>query len=95
MSQLRFDADLLPRLEALYGTEDVLRRRRLVREALAVNPGESVLDAGCGSGFYVTELLDDVGGDGSVVGVDRSREMLAAARHRSEGSRTSCSSRER
>ena len=33
MSQLRFDADLLPRLEALYGTEDVRRRRRLVREA--------------------------------------------------------------
>ena len=44
MSQLRFDADLLPRLEALYGTEDVLRRRRLVREALAATPGDSVLD---------------------------------------------------
>jgi len=85
MSQLRFDADLLPRLEALYGTEDVLRRRRLVREALAATPGDRVLDAGCGPGFYATELLDDVGGDGSVVGVDRSREMLAAARHRSEG----------
>jgi arsenite methyltransferase len=83
MSQLRFDADLLPRLEALYGTEDVLRRRRLVREALAATPGDRVLDAGCGPGFYATELLDDVGGDGSVVGVDRSREMLAAARHRS------------
>ena len=85
MSQLRFDADVLPRLEALYATADVLRRRRLVREALAAAPGDRGLDAGCGPGFYATELLDDVGEDGSVVGVDRSREMLAAAGRRSRG----------
>ena len=85
MSQLRFDAELLPRLEALYETEDVRRRRRLVREALAAAPGDRVLDAGCGPGFYATELLRDVGSTGSVVGVDRSAEMLAAARHRTEG----------
>ena len=34
MSQLVFDDDLANQLEALYRTGDVLRRRRLVGEAL-------------------------------------------------------------
>ncbi len=85
IGQLTFDDSLLPRLEALYGTRDVLRRRRLVREALAVAPGERILDAGCGPGFYVAELLDQVGPAGSVVGVDGSPQMLAAASSRCEG----------
>jgi arsenite methyltransferase len=38
-----------------------VRRRRLVHEALAAQPGERVLDMGCGPGFFVTELLDQVG----------------------------------
>jgi arsenite methyltransferase len=85
VTQISFDAELLPRLEALYRTTDVVRRRRLVREALSAATGERVLDVGCGPGFYATELLMDVGPTGSVVGVDRSAQMLAAARHRSAG----------
>jgi arsenite methyltransferase len=85
VSQLSFDADLLPRLEALYRTRDILRRRRLVRDAVAAVPGERILDVGCGPGFYSTELLEQVGASGEVVGIDRSPQMLAAARQRSEG----------
>ena len=69
----------------LYGTRDVLRRRQLVRDALGVAPGERVMDVGCGPGFYVAELLEHVGSDGSVVGIDSSQPMLAVAAHRSEG----------
>jgi ubiquinone/menaquinone biosynthesis C-methylase UbiE len=61
MSQLVFDDDLANQLESLYRTRDVLRRRRLVREALGAAPGERVLDVGCGPGFYVAELLSQVG----------------------------------
>jgi len=72
-------------LEVLYNRRDVVRRRHLVREAVAVQPGEHVLDVGCGPGFYVKELLDQVGVGGSVTGVDVSRAMLAVAAKRVDG----------
>ena len=85
MSQLEFDDSTARQLEVLYGTRDVLRRRRLVRDALRAAPGERIMDVGCGPGFYVAELLEQVGPAGSVVGVDSSRAMLAIAAHRCEG----------
>jgi arsenite methyltransferase len=85
MTQLVFDDRLAAQLETLYRTRDVLRRRRLVREALAARPGERVLDVGCGPGFYVAELLEQVGPAGSVTGVDASPQTLALARRRAEG----------
>jgi arsenite methyltransferase len=48
-------------------------------------PGERVLDVGCGPGFYVAELLEQVGATGSVVGVDASPQTLALARRRTQG----------
>jgi arsenite methyltransferase len=85
MSQLKFDESTAGRLELLYGTRDVLHRRQLVRDALGVAPGERIIDVGCGPGFYVAELLEAVGSDGSVVGIDSSQAMLAAAAYRSKG----------
>jgi arsenite methyltransferase len=85
MAQLTFDEKLAQQLEVVYRSRDVLRRRRLVYEALGAQPGERILDVGCGPGFYAAELLDQVGPDGSVVGVDASPQMLAVARHRSAG----------
>ena len=85
MSQLVFDDRLAAQLETLYRTRDVLRRRRLVREALRAGPGDRVLDVGCGPGFYVDELAGQVGRTGSVTGVDASPQSLALARRRTEG----------
>jgi arsenite methyltransferase len=85
MSELVFDEALAKRLEALYATADIRRRRRLVREALAAAPGERILDVGCGPGFYVADLLEVVGPDGSVVGVDGSAASVAAAAKRCDG----------
>jgi SAM-dependent methyltransferase len=56
-----------------------------VQEALGVQPGQRVLDIGCGPGFYVSELVDRVGEAGAVVGVDISAEMLNLAKRRCEG----------
>jgi arsenite methyltransferase len=85
VGQLEFDRRLVERLERLYATRDVLRRRELVRAALGARPGDRVLDVGCGPGFYVTELLEAVGHEGSVVGLDASADMLAVAARRAEG----------
>ena len=85
MSRLEFDESIAATLDALYRTRDVLRRRQLIRDALGAAPGERVIDVGCGPGFYVAELLEHVGSDGSVVGIDSSQPMLAIAAHRCQG----------
>jgi SAM-dependent methyltransferase len=53
-------------------------------EALAVRPGERIVDIGCGPGTTTMELARRVAPDGVVVGVDISDRMIAAARRRSD-----------
>ena len=85
MSQVEFDENLARYLERLYSSRDAIRRRAIVRAALGAAPGEHILDVGCGPGFYAPELLEEVGPDGHVVGVDSSPQMLAVATERCAG----------
>jgi ubiquinone/menaquinone biosynthesis C-methylase UbiE len=85
VSQLVFDEKVAAQLEAIYRTADVMRRRRLALEALAAEPGDVVLDLGCGPGFYVADLLDVIGPEGAVTGVDPSPAMLEMTRRRVDG----------
>ena len=78
MNRLEFDDRVVKQLEEAYEKRDMRRRRRLVHEALAPAPGERILDVGCGPGFFVADLLDAVGPEGSVVGVDGSRREPGA-----------------
>src|SRR5690606_35494189 len=48
----------------------------------AVRRGESVLDVGCGTGATLLRLVELVGPDGRVLGIDGSASMLALARER-------------
>ena len=57
-------------------------RRRLRYPLLALTPGGSVLDAGCGAGEVCADLREIVGPAGRVVGVDASATMIATARQR-------------
>ena len=77
--QIDFDERTATQLEAVYRTRDIRRRRALAQEALASQPGDEVLDVGCGPGFYVVDILDIVGQTGAVTGVDTSAAMLAIA----------------
>lgn len=63
---------------ALRGRERQLRRRLL--DLAGVQPGESVLDVGCGTGTLAILAKRIVGLSGLVCGVDASAEMLARAR---------------
>jgi arsenite methyltransferase len=85
MNQMEFDEAVVARLERVYRSRDVRRRRALLLDALAATPGERILDVGCGPGFYEEDLLDVVGPEGSLVGVDDSAASLAAAAKRCEG----------
>lgn len=49
---------------------------------LDLQPGDTVLDVGCGTGLNFAHLVDAVGATGRVVGVDRSPDMLRVARRR-------------
>lgn len=53
---------------------------RRARRALAVGPGQRVLDVGCGTGSVTRDLARDAGPTGEVVGLDPSAGMLAEAR---------------
>ena len=85
VSQLAFDEETGKQLEALYRIGDAVRRRHLVRAALAATAGERILDVGCGPGFYCAELLEEIGTTGTMVGVDSSPQMLALAARRCAG----------
>ena len=58
--------------------------QRIAMEILAVEPGEQVLDVGCGPGNY-TRPLARAAGDGLTVGLDASEAMVAAAAERGGG----------
>jgi SAM-dependent methyltransferase len=51
-------------------------------ERCGVRPGDAVIDIGCGAATTTLLLADAVGAHGSVLGIDISERLLAAARRR-------------
>jgi ubiquinone/menaquinone biosynthesis C-methylase UbiE len=56
--------------------------RKQAVEALRLKPGQTVIDAGCGTGASFARLTAAVGPNGRVVGVDQSAGMLTVAANR-------------
>ena len=61
-------------------------RKRAI-DALHLQPGETVLDAGCGTGWCLPALSSSVGENGRVIGLEPSPEMLELARARAARNR--------
>jgi len=72
-------ADLYDLIATLPG---VGRWRRAAADALALSPGDTVVEMGCGTGANLPHLRRRVGPEGRVVGVDLTPELLARARNR-------------
>jgi arsenite methyltransferase len=80
--QLQFDDAASRHLEAIYQAPTVAARRQRALALLDLHAGDAVLDIGTGPGFLAAEIASEVGPSGRVSAIDRSREMLARARHR-------------
>ena len=71
------------RARAVYGADDVHEfARRAILEALALGPGDWLLEIGCGGGLL---LRDALASGAAVTGLDHSDEMVRLARERSGG----------
>ena len=68
------------RYDRTAGPTTPIRRRTI--EALRLQPGQSVLDVGCGTGLSLPLLLERVGPQGRVYGCDQSPDMLRQAEAR-------------
>jgi ubiquinone/menaquinone biosynthesis C-methylase UbiE len=75
-----------PRAYELFANAWFLGQRARVFDRLVTasgaQPGERVLDIGCGTGYFSRQIAPIVGPDGTVVGIDPSQPMLDyATRH--------------
>ena len=65
-----------------YSTRRINSVRRRAIAALALAPGETVLDVGCGTGFCFAPLMAAVGPSGCILSFDHSTALLSIARSR-------------
>lgn len=79
---LQFDAATSRQVEVVYTTPDIVEQRHEVVRALALRPGEHVVDIGAGPGFLAVEMAAGLGPDGLVHAVDPSESMRALAGNR-------------
>src|SRR5689334_5716671 len=71
------------RARAVYGANDVHDfARAAILRALALQPGDRLLDVGCGGGLL---LRDGLAAGAAVTGLDHSADMVALARERAPG----------
>lgn len=76
---------LLDALTRMAATPQIQAVRAVAAEALRPQPGQRLLDAGCGVGEVARALAARVASDGEVVAVDASAVTVAAAAARHDG----------
>ncbi len=80
-----YDKKAAELIDRSYQTPEIVNQRLRTLVALALSHGESVLDAGCGTGLLLEQEALAVGSEGRAEGVDFSDDMLAHARARCDG----------
>lgn len=65
------------------------RFRQRIADVIPIQPGDTVLDVGCGTGDLAFVLAQRVGSSGAVFGIDASPEMIARAEHKARRRRPS------
>lgn len=75
--------DFTANLYYLLGFREVAYRKKAIA-ALKLNPGDTVVEIGCGTGLNFKWLERDVGPEGKIIGVDLTDAMLAQAEARTQ-----------
>lgn len=77
-----FDSADAQRIDKQYAAPSLVEQRRRTLDALALAPGQIVVDIGCGPGYLTREIAEQVMPLGRAIGIDTSQPMLdvAAAR---------------
>ena len=73
---LTFTDEAARHLKKTYRTKDIVAQRLETIRHLNLSAGEKVLDIGCGPGFLCEGMSEIVGRDGTVVGIDISRDLV-------------------
>ena len=81
----KYDKKAAALIERSYSTPEIVNQRLRTLAALALTSGESVFDAGCGTGLLLQQEALAVGENGRAEGMDYSDDMLAHARKRLAG----------
>ena len=81
----KYDSKAAARIDRTYQTPEIVNQRLRTLAALGLRRGESVLDAGCGTGLLLEQEALAVGSEGRAEGVDSSSDMLALAEARCAG----------
>ena len=79
MSSLKFVDDLACIQRSVAQCHDQAVRRGMVLEVMQPQTGETVLEVGCGGGFYAYEVARCVGPTGRVCAIDHSADQIATA----------------
>lgn len=74
-----FDTKTARSVERGYMTPEIAHQRARTLAALDLQPGDRVLDVGCGPGLLVHDMAKTVGPSGQVTGIDTSAAMLELA----------------
>ena len=77
-----YDRKTAKDIERSYLTPEIIQQRSRTLEALSLQVGDKVLDAGCGTGLLLEQMARSVGDVGQAVGLDYSTDMLDVARQR-------------
>lgn len=78
--------DFTANLYYLIGFREARYRKRAV-SALALSPGDTVVEIGCGTGLNFPYLLERIRGTGRLIGVDLTDAMLQKAKERIQRNR--------
>lgn len=76
-----YDAEMAAKQEQMARTEEMVRQRSEIMRVLSPGQAEVILELGSGNGILARDMLNAVGSEGRVVGLDSSETILEMARH--------------